>query len=56
MMLILQVVWLICIFCANISLTLTKIKFTIHKDRGSEDTLLIFSRETAYANKSFSLD
>jgi hypothetical protein len=34
MMLILQVVRLIGIFRADISLTLTKIKFTIHKDQG----------------------
>ncbi len=32
-MLILQVVRLIGIFRANISLTMTKIKFTIHKDQ-----------------------
>jgi hypothetical protein len=38
MMLILQVVRLIGIFRADISLTLTNIKFTIHKDQdqGSE--------------------
>jgi hypothetical protein len=34
MMLILQVVWLIGNFRADISLTLTKIKFTIHNDQG----------------------
>ena len=33
-MLILQVVRLIGIFRGDISLTLTKIKFTIHKDQG----------------------
>jgi hypothetical protein len=34
MMLILQVVRLIGIFRADISLTLTKIRLTIHKDQG----------------------